>query len=318
MIILGNKYQITKQEENEITQKVKNIHYLDLDIDDEEIIIKELKKFLDDNDIEFIVLNLEKDLSFRVKSYLEELDYDGIKIMLFSEFTSKFLNKCFVEFNEMNFDVLQSIYHDETRQIKKRLFDIAFSSAALLCLSPVFLIVSLLIKVKSPNGPIFFGHQRIGKDGKFFRVYKFRTMVPDAEKRLKELLDKDEETRKEFEQDFKLKNDPRIISGVGHFLRKSSLDELPQFFNSLIGNMSVVGPRPIVEDEIEKYGKYAKKLLSVKPGVTGLWQVSGRNDIDYNERVSLDMEYIDNQSFWLDIKIIIKTVQVMIFRKGAY
>ena len=318
MIILGNKYQITKQEENEITQKVKNIHYLDLDIDDEEIIIKELKKFLDDNDIEFIVLNLEKDLSFRVKSYLEELDYDGIKIMLFSEFTSKFLNKCFVEFNEMNFDVLQSIYHDETRQIKKRLFDIAFSSAALLCLSPVFLIVSLLIKVKSPNGPIFFGHQRIGKDGKFFRVYKFRTMVPDAEKRLKELLDKDEETRKEFEQDFKLKNDPRIISGVGHFLRKSSLDELPQFFNSLIGNMSVVGPRPIVEDEIEKYGKYAKKLLSVKPGVTGLWQVSGRNDIDYNERVSLDMEYIDKQSFWLDVKIIIKTVQVMIFRKGAY
>jgi exopolysaccharide biosynthesis polyprenyl glycosylphosphotransferase len=316
MIILGNKYQITKQEETEITQKVKNIHYLD--INDEEIIIKELKKFLDDNDIEFIVLNLEKDLSFRVKSYLEELDYDGIKIMLFSEFTSKFLNKCFVEFNEMNFDVLQSIHHDETRQIKKRLFDIAFSSAALLCLSPVFLIVSLLIKVKSPNGPIFFGHQRIGKDGKFFRVYKFRTMVPDAEKRLKELLDKDEEARKEFEQDFKLKNDPRIISGVGHFLRKSSLDELPQFFNSLIGNMSVVGPRPIVEDEIEKYGKYAKKLLSVKPGVTGLWQVSGRNDIDYSERVSLDMEYIDNNTLVLDLKIIIKTVQVMIFRQGAY
>ena len=117
MIILGNKYQITKQEENEITQKAKNIHHLD--IDDEEIIIKELKKFLDDNDIEFIVLNLEKDLSFRVKSYLEELDYDGIKIMLFSEFTSKFLNKCFVEFNETSFDVLQSIHHDETRQIKK-------------------------------------------------------------------------------------------------------------------------------------------------------------------------------------------------------
>jgi lipopolysaccharide/colanic/teichoic acid biosynthesis glycosyltransferase len=175
-----------------------------------------------------------------------------------------------------------------------------------------------MIKIKSPNGPIFFGHQRIGKDGKFFRVYKFRTMVPDAEARLKKMLNENPKIKAEFEKDFKLKDDPRIVPSIGNFLRKSSLDELPQFFNSLIGDMSVVGPRPIVEDEIAKYGKYAIKLYSVKPGVTGLWQVSGRNDISYDERVSLDMDYIDKQSLFMDIKIIFQTVMVMVFNKGAY
>ncbi|TQV64339.1 MAG: sugar transferase [Sulfurovum sp.] len=200
----------------------------------------------------------------------------------------------------------------------KRSFDIIFSLFAILLFSPIFLIIAVLIKINSPKGEIIFGHKRIGKDGKLFKVYKFRTMVPNAENILQELLKNNPEKKEEYEKDFKLKDDPRIIPIVGNFLRKSSLDELPQFFNSLIGNMSIVGPRPIIQAEIEKYGKYANKLFSVKPGVTGLWQVSGRNDISYNERVNLDMNYIDKKNLFEDIRIIFETVRVMLFRKGAY
>lgn len=318
MLILGNKYKITKEEEILLGKKVKSLYKIDIKNNSDEKIIEELKSYIKEYDIELIVLNLDKDLSLQIKGYLEELDYDGIKIMLFSEFTSKLLYRCHIHFNEKNFEVYQNIHHNEVDNSFKRIFDVLFSIFALILLSPVFLIVAVLIKIKSPNGPIFFGHQRIGKDGKFFRVYKFRTMVPDAEARLKKLLEEDEEARKEFEKDFKLKDDPRIIPSIGNFMRKASIDELPQFFNVFLGNMSVVGPRPIVEDEVKKYGKYAIKLYSVKPGVTGLWQVSGRNDIRYDDRVSLDMEYIDNKSLIKDIKIIFQTVMVMVLKKGAY
>jgi lipopolysaccharide/colanic/teichoic acid biosynthesis glycosyltransferase len=199
----------------------------------------------------------------------------------------------------------------------KRIFDFTFSIIVLILLSPIFLIIAILIKLKSPNGNIFFGHQRVGKDKKLFKIYKFRTMVPDAEDKLKNLLNQNPKIKAEFDKDFKLQNDPRIIPGIGNFLRKTSLDELPQFFNSLIGNLSVVGPRPIVTDEIKKYGKYIEKLHSVKPGITGLWQVSGRNNISYDERVSFDMKYIEQQSLWIDIKIVLKTIKVMIFREGV-
>ena len=316
MIILGNKYKITKKEEKKLLQQVNSIHYINIHSLNDEEIIKEIKKNI--TDVGCLVLNLEKEISIHLKAFLEELDYNNIQIMLFSEFTAKFFNRCYLDFNEYNYDVYGQIHHNEKKEIVKRIFDVIFSVSALVLLSPLFLVIAIMIKMKSPEGPVFFGHQRIGKNGKFFRVYKFRTMVPDAEERLKKLLDSNLKLKEEFEKDFKLKNDPRIIPGIGNFMRKSSLDELPQFFNSLIGNMSVVGPRPIVEKELEKYGKYAKKLLSVKPGVTGLWQVSGRNDIDYNKRIELDMEYIDNQSLWLDIKIIMKTILVMVFKKGAY
>lgn len=318
MIILGNKYQITDSEQKVLLKEVKTIHTIEIKDIEDDTIIEEIRKYIESSEVEFLVLNLDKELSIHLKGYLEELDYDGVKIILFSEFTSKFFNRCHIEFNEKNFEVYDKIHHNELYLIGKRTFDILFSIVALLLLSPVLFIIMILIKIISPNGAIFFGHQRIGKDGKFFRVYKFRTMVPDAEARLKKMLDENPEIRAEFEKDFKLKNDPRIIPGIGEFMRKSSVDELPQFFNSLIGNMSVVGPRPIVEDEISKYGKYAIKLYSTKPGVTGLWQVSGRNDISYDDRVSLDMEYIDKQSLLLDIKIVFQTVMVMVFRKGAY
>ncbi|MFL1705592.1 sugar transferase [Campylobacter sp. MOP7] len=204
------------------------------------------------------------------------------------------------------------------KDLIKRLFDIFFSLVAIIMLLPVFLFIYISIKIKSPGSPAIFKHTRIGKHGKCFQVYKFRTMVIDAEKILEQWLRDNPLIKKEYEKDFKLKEDPRIIPGIGSFLRKYSLDELPQFFNSLLGDMSIVGPRPIVEKEKLKYGKYSEKLLSVKPGITGLWQVSGRNDIDYKERIAIDMQYIDNWSIIYDIKIIIKTIEVVVFTKGAY
>ena len=176
--------------------------------------------------------------------------------------------------------------------------------------------IALWIYIDSP-GPVIFKHIRIGKDGKEFPCYKFRSMCIDAKEKLEELLKNDPEVRAEWERDFKLKNDPRITKS-GAFLRKTSLDELPQIFNVLKGQMSLVGPRPIIKMEMERYGKYINDYLMVKPGITGMWQVSGRSDIDYNERVLLDSWYVRNWSVWIDIVMLFKTIKVVFFRKGAY
>lgn len=189
-----------------------------------------------------------------------------------------------------------------------------------LCALPFVLLLAVVVfffvKVKEPKGKLFFAQERIGYKGKKFKVFKFRTMVENADEVLNELLSKDEKARTEFETHFKLKKDPRVIAGVGAFLRKTSLDEMPQFFNVLKGEMSVVGPRPVTEQELEKYGEYTQKFLSVKPGVTGLWQVSGRNDISYDERVALDMQYIEESGFFKDVKIILATVKVVLVGTG--
>lgn len=197
-------------------------------------------------------------------------------------------------------------------EIGKRAFDIISSLAAIIITLPIFIIIGIIIKLDS-KGPIFFSHKRIGKDGVFINVYKFRTMVTNAEEMLNKLTP---EQKREFQENFKLKDDPRITK-VGKFLRESSLDELPQLFNILIGNMSVVGPRPIVEKEMEKYTVYINKFLSVKPGLTGNWQANGRSDTTYEERVLLDMEYIDNRSFLFDLKIIFKTFGAIVNKVGA-
>ena len=200
----------------------------------------------------------------------------------------------------------------------KRLFDIVFSSIVLVLLFPLFLIIGLIIKL-TDKGSVFFMQNRIGYKRKPFKIIKFRSMYPDAEERLQEILKNDKKAREEWEKTFKLKNDPRITP-IGKFLRKTSLDELPQFINVLKGEMSVVGPRPIVEEELKKYYKGKEYIFdNVKPGVTGLWQVEGRSDIeDYNERIKLDEEYIKNQSFLNDLKIILKTIKIMLTGKGAY
>ncbi len=200
--------------------------------------------------------------------------------------------------------------------VTKRAFDVVCSLLGLFILSPVFLLIMALIRADS-RGPVFFGHKRLGKGGKYFFCFKFRTMQPNAQELLQELLENDSEARSQWEKDFKLKDDPRITK-IGSFLRKTSLDELPQLWNVFRGEMSLVGPRPIVTDEVEKYGEKSRYLFKVPPGITGLWQVSGRNDIDYEERILLDEYYAKNWSLWLDVELIIRTFGAIINKKGAY
>ncbi|MDG2916318.1 undecaprenyl-phosphate galactose phosphotransferase WbaP [Bisgaard Taxon 10/6] len=197
----------------------------------------------------------------------------------------------------------------------KRTMDILGSLIIITLLSPVLLY--LYLSVKKDGGNAIYGHPRIGRNGKTFKCLKFRSMVVNSKEVLEELLAKDPEARAEWEKDFKLKNDPRITK-IGAFIRKTSLDELPQLFNVLKGEMSLVGPRPIVKEELERYQEDVDYYLMAKPGMTGLWQVSGRNDVDYDTRVYFDSWYVKNWSLWNDIAILFKTVNVVLNRDGAY
>lgn len=209
----------------------------------------------------------------------------------------------------------QNLLQRPLAAVSKRCFDIVVSILLLFLLAPLFLF--LILKVRQSGGPAFFGHTRIGRQGRAFPCYKFRTMVPDSAAVLEKLLRESPEARIEWEREFKLKNDPRITD-IGDFLRRSSLDELPQLWNVLTGEMSLVGPRPVVADELEKYAEDVSYYLQVRPGMTGLWQVSGRNDVDYDTRVALDAWYVRNWSLWNDIVILLKTVKVVLARDGAY
>lgn len=197
-------------------------------------------------------------------------------------------------------------------RIIKRILSILFSVISIIVLSPLFIIISLIVKISS-KGSVFFIHERIGLKGKKFKLIKFRTMVDNAEDMIASF---NPEQKKEWEENFKLKDDPRITK-IGKFLRKTSLDELPQLINILKGDMSFVGPRPIVEDELSWYGDNKEKLLSVKPGLTGWWAVNGRSDVPYPERCDLELYYVDHFSFGLDLKIIIKTFVAIIKKDGA-
>jgi Undecaprenyl-phosphate galactose phosphotransferase WbaP len=198
----------------------------------------------------------------------------------------------------------------------KRFMDLSLVLVGGGIILPFLLIIAFLVKISSP-GPVIYQHARIGMGGKPFKVYKFRSMVVDAEARLHSLLAADPQARKEWEESHKLKNDPRI-TGIGKLLRQTSMDEFPQLLNILKGEMSLVGPRPIVEGEIKKYGEDFRRIFSVKPGMTGLWQVSGRSDTDYGERVALDTYYLQSWSVWLDLWILYKTFGVVFKGKGAY
>lgn len=198
----------------------------------------------------------------------------------------------------------------------KVVFDFLMALLGSIVIAPILLFISVWIYLDSP-GPIIFSHIRIGKDGKEFPCYKFRSMCVDANSRLKKLLEDDPCAKEEWDKNFKLKNDPRITKS-GAFLRKTSLDELPQIFNVLKGEMSLVGPRPIIKAEMERYGDYINDYLMVKPGITGMWQVSGRNDIDYSERVLLDSWYVRNWNIWIDFVMLFKTFKVVIRKDGAY
>ena len=197
-------------------------------------------------------------------------------------------------------------------QAGKRSLDIAVSLTLLIVASPLLLLIATLVKLTS-RGPVLFAHRRLGHNGKEFDCLKFRTMMADAEDRLKN----DPELRRQFEEKFKLENDPRITP-IGNFLRRTSLDELPQLLHVLRGEMSLVGPRPIVQKELPKYSIYATKLLTVKPGLSGLWQVCGRSHTTYPQRVMMDMHYIDHRCFSLDLQLLLLTATAVIRKSGAW
>lgn len=201
-------------------------------------------------------------------------------------------------------------------RIVKTLFDYIVTLVGTVFVLPLLVFIAIWIYYDSP-GPIIFKHIRIGKSGKPFPCYKFRSMCVDAKERLAKLLETDLEAREEWNREFKLKNDPRITRS-GAFLRKTSLDELPQIFNVLRGEMSLVGPRPIIREELSRYGEFVNDYLMVKPGITGMWQVSGRNDTTYEERVQMDSWYVRNWSVWIDIMLLWRTIKAVIIGKGAY
>lgn len=199
----------------------------------------------------------------------------------------------------------------------KRLFDLAFSLFSLALCLPLFLALALVITISS-KGPILYRQKRVGRGGKVFSIWKFRTMCQGADASLQDLLARDPQLKAEYEKTFKLKVDPRITP-VGRWLRKTSLDELPQFWNVLLGDLSVVGPRARTQEELAHCGlAYAQKILTVRPGLTGLWQTSGRSNTTQDERMHMDMRYVETRSFFLDLLLVIKTIPAMLFAKGAY
>ena len=242
---------------------------------------------------EFNILSVETDKKLPVENNIIKFD-DNNKVLEQKEKKT---------FNEITYSFL------------KRTVDITASATALLLLSPVFLVTSLAIR-KDSDGPAMFTQKRIGKDGKLFEIYKFRTMVPDADKKLFEMLEKDEKAREEYKLNKKLKHDPRITK-VGNFLRKTSIDELPQLINVLKGDMSLVGPRPYLPREKEDMGDYYNTIIESKPGITGLWQVSGRSNTTFEERLHFDEEYNEKKSFAFDMGLLVKTVGSVVKGDGA-
>lgn len=197
----------------------------------------------------------------------------------------------------------------------KRVLDVAGAIVLAIVFSP--LIFAIIIMMRRKDGPIIYKHRRIGRDGQAFECLKFRTMVPNADQVLRELLERDPAIKAEWVRDHKLRCDPRVTR-IGRFLRRTSLDELPQLWNVMRGEMSLVGPRPVVREELLRYGRNVRAYLSAKPGITGLWQVKGRNDTDYRRRVVLDTYYVRNQNLLLDLYILLQTTRVVLGGSGAY
>lgn len=198
----------------------------------------------------------------------------------------------------------------------KRIFDIFCSLVGILALIPLCIIIKIIYICMKDFHSIFYRQKRLGKNGKIIRIFKFRTMVPNAEEILKDWLENNPEKKKEYLKDRKIDNDPRITK-IGNILRKTSIDEFPQFINILIGDMSLIGPRPVVIDEVENYGKNKAKFLSIRPGLTGYWASNGRNNISYKERMKMELYYVDHCGILLDIQIIFDTIFAVIKKEGA-
>lgn len=279
---------------------------------------RETRQQLDDGDSYYLILALEEKDTIRHRRLIEAL-VAGRKSMsvtpplrglplLGSEVSPIFRHEV------LQVRIRSNLANRSSRAIK-RLFDIVASLAALLVLLPVFFY--FYFSIKRDGGSAFYGQRRVGKDGRLFKCWKFRSMHMDAEKKLKEYLQRDEALRTEWDDSQKLRNDPRV-TGIGEFIRKTSIDELPQFWNVLKGDMSLVGPRPVREDELQEYGVRRNYYLMTRPGITGLWQISGRNDVSYNTRINLDSWYVRNWSLWYDLVILLKTPSVLLHKTGAY
>lgn len=280
---------------------------------------KEIDKIIKENKYDSAIIDFDSNNIFELSDLVDHIQRNIYKIIILPKISKMPL---------LNGELINSIHHkgmafyvrnnllSPVDKYMKNIFDYLTALSLILIFSPLLILLYSIVYF-STNGHPLFKHRRIGLNGKKFNVYKFRTMYIDADKKLEELLEENEESRIELENDFKLKDDPRITK-IGTFLRKTSLDELPQLINVLQGKMSLIGPRPIIDQEIIKYGEYFDYFTAVKPGITGLWQVSGRNDIDYDERVQLDVWYVRNWSINLDIQILLKTVLVVIGRKGSY
>lgn len=285
----------------------------------DEMALTEMKKKANESDPGTLFLyafdTFDEESVARAVKYLEQLDRPfgfitsrtGIRLPSFKEFPF---------YGE---DIILLLPHQKDTpllsRMVKRCFDVSLATLLIIALAPLLLIFAALISLD--GGPVVFSHSRIGRFGKIFDCLKFRSMSVDADSRLSEHLESNEAARQEWQEAHKLKNDPRV-TGIGSFLRTSSLDELAQLYNILRGDMSFVGPRPIVEAEIVKYGSTFSHYCEVRPGITGLWQVSGRNNTSYEERVELDKWYVENRSLWLDLFILFKTVPVVLLRRGAF
>ncbi|MDY6968025.1 MAG: exopolysaccharide biosynthesis polyprenyl glycosylphosphotransferase [Spirochaetota bacterium] len=281
----------------------------------EYLIPERLESIIIDNNIILPILyKIDKDSFYDV---FIKLDIFFDKLKMIPDLHSLFVNNISIENDGynliINFNNNLLKFHNSVVQY---IFNRIMSIIIFLLLIPLFIIISIMIKIDS-KGPVFYRARRIGHRDKDIYVYKFRTMFDGADMELEDLLDSDPEIKSEYENCYKIRRDPRITR-CGRFLRKRSLDELPQIFNVLMGEMNLVGPRPIVRDEVEKYGEAFPELIRVKPGITGLWQISGRNDLHYEKRVELDLFYIKNWSLWMDMMILAKTSFVAVKGDGAY
>lgn len=270
-----------------------------------------LSELIDEKTIDEVMYCMDDVNHDRIRNLICDCSEVGVTFRMHSElFRLEHLKSEIASFNEMpfiSFSNLPSNYF--AFQIKKLLGYIT-AAFIMICISPVFIVIAVLIKIDD-GGPIFFKQVRVGQNGRLFSCLKFRTMVVNAEKLRANLMNKNEQKGPVF----KIKNDPRVTK-IGAFLRKTSLDELPQFINVLLGDMSIVGPRPPIPSEVEQYERWQRRRLSMKPGITCIWQVSGRNNIPFEQWMKLDMQYIDSWSLGLDISIFFKTIKVMITRDG--
>lgn len=274
--------------------------------------VEDLPNLVDSRVVDAVIFGVGLDEASRYDKVIWKLEEVGTTVHLRGDAIGVLLSRTFVgDFEGMPILTLKSTPADPMALALKRILDFSAALFGLLLLSPVFLFTAIAVKL-SGKGPVFYHQERVGLSGRLFKMHKFRSMSSDADKRLHEVMAHNEMTGPVF----KMSNDPRITT-VGRWIRKFSVDELPQLWNVLVGEMSLVGPRPPLPKEVELYERWQRRRLSMKPGITCLWQVSGRNDIDFETWMKLDMEYIDNWSLILDLKILFKTVPVVLMAKGA-